>query len=281
MNLGKLARVFLRILAMISILAVFIVLDWYPTVKKLGQLRRERSDLERRIKAYRAMAGTFQFPDQAEESLLAGAEAKIRQALPRSENDDSWAAISIFDLESRVREDGIPQARFLLHWQIKGLELAAAQPAGRDALIHWTGERFGEIQEGFSLVHNRKNSPWQGVLAGWESSPIRPASRPMCAVAMAPLPKMLDFINHLSWGETRLEIVRLYLEPSAPYSRAWLVCRSTCLMRASSIRPWETGGNGGEGPLIDPDSPLLLERIDPFLAPRVEKRDLPTEGSPW
>ena len=46
----------LRVLAVLAVLAAFAVLDWYPTVKELGRLRRERGDLERKIKDYGAMA---------------------------------------------------------------------------------------------------------------------------------------------------------------------------------------------------------------------------------
>ena len=71
MKAGTLARSLLRALAALCVLAAFVVLDWYPTVKDLGRLRRERSDWDRKIKDYGAMAGNLQFSDAEENTLLA------------------------------------------------------------------------------------------------------------------------------------------------------------------------------------------------------------------
>ena len=62
----------------------------------------------------------------------------------------------------------------------------------------------------------------------------RLASRTLAVALAAPLPALLDFINHISWGEARLEIVRLHLEPGAALSRAWLICRGNYLVRKPS-----------------------------------------------
>jgi hypothetical protein len=147
-----------------------------------------------------------------------------------------------------------------------------------DPLADWFWKRqypSGEISPGRFL--------WHGVLSDLEPrSGKRLANRYVLIALAAPLPALLDFINHVSWGETRLEVIRLHLEPGNPLTMAWLVCRGSYLVRGPSAWLVGDGRQAGEGELlVDPDSPLLLERIDPFLTPGVEKRELPPEGGPW
>ena len=95
---------------------------------------------------------------------------------------------------------------------------------------------------------------------------------------MAPLPVLLDFINHLSWGHARLEIVRLRLEPGTPLARAWMVCRGSFQVRLP-IGPGPSAWNPATPAadlLIDPDSPLLWQQGRTRVSPTaVEKSELP------
>lgn len=277
MKTGKLARALLRVLAVLVVLAAFVALDWYPTVKELSLLRRQGGDLERKIKEYNVMAGTFQFPEKGEDSLLAAADAEPGRLLPRVENDNGWEAISIFDLQARVREDGIPHARFLFNHQIDGLEMGVADTVGAGPLASWISREFWDMQTGFSLAFDPGSFHWHGVSAGLEfRRGQRLANRPLAVALAAPLPVVLSFINHISWGETRLEIVRLRLEPAGGSALAWLVCRGSYLVPGPS--PWLVKmkqGEGGAQLLIDPDSPLLWRQANPLFAPAVEKRELP------
>ena len=277
MKTRKLAHTLLWILAALAMLAAFAVRDWHPTVKQLGSLRRQRGDLERKIKEYSVMAGTFQFPDKKEDSLLAAADAELVRVLPRVENDSAWVAISLTDLQYRIRKDHIPHANFLSNF-LWGTELGTAGPGRQDPLAHWFWNQYsagGNFTPGRFL--------WHGVLSDLESrTRQRLANRRVVIAMAAPLPELLNIINHVSWDETRLEIVRLRLEPAGGSARAWLVCRGSYLVPAPS--PWlvkmENGGDGA-GMLIDADSPLLWQKADPLFAPAVEKRELPPVGSPW
>ncbi len=282
MKTAKLARSLLRVLAVLAVLAAFAVLDWYPTVRTLGRQRRQQGDLAAKMKNYAAMAAGFVFPDKSEETLLAQTEAELLRALPVVENDDGWGPISVFDLQSRVRADNIPYARFLFNFDINGLGLGTANMAGEESLKHWIGQEFWNIQAGFAPAGVPGSFPWRAAFHGVEPDRGRLAARTACVAVMAPLPVLLGFINHMSWGDARLEIVRLYLEPGASLSRAWLVCRGHYRVAEPSPRQVEPAAEAGNRDLlIDPDSPLLLGRVDPLLAPRIEKRELPPPGSFW
>jgi hypothetical protein len=280
--MAKMARTLLRMLALLVVLAAFVVLDWYPTVKELGRLRRERGDLERQIADYLTMTAKFNFPDKTERSILENAQAELSRALPLVENDAAWMAIVLVDQQARVREGLIPHARLLVDWQVNSTGLGTAGPGEKDPLSGWIGRWFADIQAGFSITFASGGFPWLEVFSGSEFRRGQLASRPVCMAVMAPMPALLGFINHISWGQARLEIVRLHLEPGVPLAKAWLVCRSNYQVAAPS--PWLVKmkhGKGGESLLVDPDSPLLLQKVDPLLAPRVEKKELPPPGSPW
>ncbi len=286
MRVGRLVRSLLRVLAMLSALTAVAVLDWYPTLKDLGRLRRERGDLERTIRDYRAAAAAFRFPDAGEEALLAASEAELRRALPAAENDGAWAALALVDIEGFVRRDRIPHARSIPIAPVippgsRDERPGPAAPAGTDPLGSWIRARAAGIAAGFAMAEDPGRFPWHGVFAGLEPRGGRPASRAVGLAAAAPLPGLLDFVNHVSWGETRLEIVRLYLEPGIPLSRAWMVCRGVYRASRPSARPVAPSGGEGEALLVDRDSPWLLRPVDPLFAPVTGMRELPPAGSPW
>lgn len=268
MKAGKLPGAFLSILVFLLLLAAFAILDWYPTVRKLGQLRRERSDLERKIREYDAMAARFEFPDAGEKSLFALSDDQVLRALPGVDADDAWPELARADLLERAKGPADPIVVF---------SKPAAFGSGPRELLDWLALQDHDIRQGFSVA-DRLVSVFPPVLAARD----RLASQPLGIALQAPLAELLDFINHVSWGVARLEIVCLRMEAGPLFTRAWLVCRGSYLAREPSAWPVKTEpGAGNKGLLVDPDSPLLLRRVDPLLAPRAEKRELPKNGGPW
>jgi len=284
MKAGKLLGAFLWILGFLSLLAAFAVLDWYPTVKELGRLRRERGDLERKIKDYGTMAARFEFPDAGEKALFAQSDAQVLRALPGVDVDDAWPGLARADLLERAKGLADPIVVF---------SKTAAFGPGPPGLQGWLTLQGQDIRQGFSVA-----DPLYGVFPPALTAKGWLASQRLGIALQGPLPELLDFINHVSWGVARLEIVRLRMEPGPLFTRAWLVCRGSYLAREPSA--WSVKmepGDGNEGLLVDADSPLLLRRVDLLHAPGVEKKELPsapslrgetapslrgdTAGSPW
>jgi hypothetical protein len=281
MTWGKPTRVLLRSLLLLAVLSAFVVLDWYPALKELGRLRRERSDLQRQAKEYSAMAAVFDFPDAREKLGLAQAKIQLRRALPQVERDDAWEKIVLEDLRARAGEGRIPAARVLFGPKDPGIEIGTAGP-GPGLLAGWLiPGQSAALAAGFALAADPGRYPWHGVLTGLE---IRRgqclAGRPLAVALAAPLPALLNFVNRVSWGRARLEIVRLRLEPRPGFSRAWLVCRGNYLTQLPSafVVAGEPAG-AGASLLIDPDSPLLWKKVAPGMYRPDEKKDLPPFAS--
>ncbi|HEX7503286.1 MAG TPA: hypothetical protein VF451_07670 [Acidobacteriota bacterium] len=269
----KPVRASLRILAVLAVLAAFVVLDWYPTVKELGRLRRQRGDLERKIKDYSIMSASFIFPGAMERSLFAESDARLFRSLPRVENDAAWLGMARADLQGRAKGAAGPPLVF-----------SEAEAFGRvpPGLAGWLQFQAQELRQSFRETDPGRRYPWLGVFPTDLAVGGRLASRPLGIALEAPLPELLGLVNRISWGAVRLEIVRLRLEPAGGAGRAWLVCRGSYLVPEPS--PWLVKmepGQAGEELLVDRDSPLLLRQVDPLLAPRVEKKELPAAGSPW
>jgi len=255
MRPGKLARILLRLLAAVAVAAAFVVLDWYPTVKELGQLRRERGDFQRKIKDYKVMAAKFEFPDDKELSLLAQSDAQLLQSLPQVENDGAWLALARSSL--LTREKGLAN-------MIMVFSDAETFSPGLPGLTGWLKLQAQGIKQCQQAADPWRSYPWRGFFPLRPSSSTKLACRALGIALDVPLPALLDFINRVSWGETRLEIVCLRLEPTKWSARCWLVCRGSYQVQEPSA--WLVRKEKGEGDpelLIDPDSPLLWQRINP------------------
>jgi hypothetical protein len=254
----KLGRALIRFLAALGVLAAFAVLDWYPTVKDLGQLRRERGDMERRVKDCAGQASRFDFPNKKERKRFARGRIDLKRALPGVDDDAAWLDRALPGLRRQAAADRIARAQLLV-------SPAPASPIGPGTRVSdWLAGQLPGIREGFKAASAPERYPWSGVLPGpGFGGGQHLAGRPLAVALSAPLPTLLNFINHCSWGEVRLEIVRLRLEACAPMPRAWLVLRGYYLVHGSS--PWAVpeGAGSDDGLLVDPDSPLLWQRADP------------------
>jgi hypothetical protein len=274
MKAPKLACAFLWFLAFLTVLAAFAVLDWYPIVKELSYLRRERGDLERKIKNYVIMASNFVFPDKEEEKHFRNTGGDFSRGLFQVEDDATWSRWWLSWLRWQAKKDKLAGALLLFSAGPDGAVSPGVRLSGQGPAADWLAAQLPEIQEGFHEASPGR-FPWKSLFFNPRVPLSKPlASRPLALVLAAPLPALLNFINHCSWY-MRLEIVRLRLEPGPGLSRAWLVCRSSFLIREPS--PWAVKvepGSAGDDLLIDPDSPLLWQKVDPSIAYRVEKKEL-------
>ena len=268
MKLGKLAFSLLRLLAALAIMAALVVLDWYPSAKDLGRLRRERSDWQRKIKNHGTMAGSLEFPDAEENALWAKMEAQVLQALPGVDSDNAWFELARGELLGNAK---------LLASAAAVFREAEPLDSGPPELRGWLRSQEENIRLSF-----RAADPLPGVFPLSLVMKGQWASQPLAIALQAPLPDLLDFINRISWGVARLQIIRLRLDLAGRIGRAWLVCRGNYRTPGPSAWAKEPErGKGGEELLVDPDSPMLLRKVNPLPASGAEMRKLPTAGCPW
>ncbi|MCX6557475.1 MAG: hypothetical protein NTW95_08630 [Candidatus Aminicenantes bacterium] len=262
MRPGKLAAALFRLLIGLAMILAFVVLDWYPLVRELGGLRREQKDLKRKTTEYNALSARFAFPDAREQALLAGSDSNLLRALPQIERDEAWETMVQSALLEGAAREGIPDVRVWVTSQASAAEPKTGGQPLSAPLFDWIFRRqAAPLADGFALAANPGRFRWYGIFSGLESGRGRLASRPLAVAVMAPLAKLLNFIQRTFRGAGRLEIVRLRLEPSLPFSRAWLTCRGSYLSNGPSRWLLPQGAGSDDGLLVDPDSPLLGQRV--------------------
>ena len=285
MKAKKLARVFIWLLACLAVGLVFAVVDWYPTAKELGRLRREQRDLILKIKNFTTMASRFVFPDQEEKSHFVRSHDDLYRPLLQADDDAPWLSGVSSRLRWQAEADKIASA-FLLYSFAPGGFVApgiGVRLSGQTPAADWLAGQRLDIQQSLKEASDPGRFPWKSVFAGPElSGGQRLAGRPVAIAIEARLPALLNFVNHCSWGRSRLEIVRLRLEAGISPPRAWLVLRGYYLVRGPSSWALRVGAGNDAVLLVDPDSPLLWQKVDPGAAVRVGKIELPAaDGNPW
>ena len=283
MKIRNLAHSLLRFLAASAVLAIVVVLDWYPTVKDLGRLRRECSDMERKAKDHIIMTSRFVFPDAVEKSLFEQSHAQLRSLLPVMKDDAAWLSWTTSWLRHQAEAAKITWALLLSGPDPKRAMDSEERLIGQEAATGLLATDWRhDIQEKFRDIVDPNHYRWHHVFSGMKLDPKQAlSSRPLVIALTAPLPALLTFINQCSWGEPRLEIARLRLVSGPSFSLAWLFLRGDYLVRGSSSWKVNDTADSENSLLVDPDSSLLLQHVAPPVDPLSEKRDLPPAGSPW
>lgn len=267
------------VMVSIATLAVLAWIDWLPTLKGLNRCKREQREYSLQTARLKSLIGRFAFPDEGEKLAFSRTAQQLQESLPMVADDASWLAMVVPALSDRARLDRIENALVLLQAG-PGQPLAAPRALSTRAvtgdLQRWlAGPNQGNSRCLQDFTAARK-FPWRGVFSGLETiRERRLASRELGVAFTAPLPQLLNFINHVSWGKARLEIVSLRLDLGAASPLVWLICRGNYLVSEPSA--WEVkkeSGTFGDDLLIDPDSPLLWQKVDPGFAYGAEKKEL-------
>ncbi|MBN2398831.1 MAG: hypothetical protein JXI33_00660 [Candidatus Aminicenantes bacterium] len=275
MKTSRLARTLLHILSVLAVLAAWVVLDWHPTIRELGRLRSERGDVERKLKDYTFTVSSFVFPDKAENELFRHGAGALDREMPQMEDDETWSSSLFAWLRRQAGKDEIAGLRFLFSaWPGKNIGSGLEWMQG-EVDAGWLTSQLPEIRNRLREAISGR-FPWENLFFNPAiPMPKSLAVRPLAIVLTAPLPALLNFVNHISWGKFRLEIVYLVLEPGPVLYRAWLICRSSYLFSKPSawgvkVEP----GADNDILLIDPDSPLLWQSLDPHSVWRKDQHEL-------
>jgi hypothetical protein len=276
MKTRRLVRAFIWFLASLAIFLIFVVFDWYPTVKELGRLRREQRNVILKIKNFTAMASSFVFPDEEEKSHFVKSHADLFRLLMQADDDAPWLNRVLSWLLRQAEADKVDGALLLFSSEPGGIVAPGVRLTGQTPMAAWLAGQQQDIQESLKEASYPGRFPWKGVFASPDFiCKHRLAGRPLAIAIEARLPVLLNFINHSSWDYSRLEIVRLRLEPGASLPRAWLVLRGYYLVRGPSPWAMQEGTGNDTGLLVDPDSSLLWQKVDPGTAYWVKKMELP------
>jgi hypothetical protein len=277
---ANLARRLSWLLLSLAVLVVLGYVDWLPALKDLSRLKLAHRDAALREKNVSALAFAFVLPDPGEDRLLAEGGVRLLRSLPAPADDGAWLAETEAALRVQARRDAIENARLAAPGRPGAALPASSLLAGQDTAAEigprWA-ERFPGIDNDFQAATDPERFPWRALFGGRGLAAGRVvACRPLAIFISAPLPALLNFVNHCSWSRSRLEIVGLRWRPGNSRPGVLLICRGIYLVRPPSA--WEIRLGEGQTPaslLIDSDSPLLWQPLDPAAAGMTEKEELP------
>jgi len=279
MKPANLPRKFIWILCSLAVFIILAGADWFPTLKSISRLKRGQRDATLRAKNVAALASAFVFPDAGEKRLLAESEVRLLQALPASTDDRAWLAETASWLRAQAGRDAIDGAQ-LVTAGLPGGALVVTPLLAEGGMPAGIGARSAvllpDIGKRFEAATDPERFPWQALFSSRDLAAGQLlACRPLAVFVSAPLPALLNFVNHCSWSNSRLEVIGLRLETWNSRLLVLLVCRGIYRVRAPS--PWQIrrdDGKAAASPLIDSDSPLLWQPVDPAAAGPAEKNEL-------
>lgn len=278
------AQVFFRkivwIMVSLTVLLAFAGLDWLPALKELNRFKRDEREYFLQTNRLKSLISRFVFPDEKEKLIFSNTADRLLESLPRVADDASWLAMIVSALRDRAKLDQLDSALLLIQagpGQPVAVPLNLSTRASTDDLQRWLAGQRQETESCLQAFADFHQFPWHAVLVGPESRGKRQlACRPIGIAIAAKLPALLHFVNHCSWSAGRLEIVQLRMGQGETRPLALIFCRGCYLVSASSVWlvPAQAGGNG-ENLLIDADSDLLWQPVDPNAVSPGLKKELP------
>lgn len=268
------------ILASLTALLAFAGLDWLPALKELNRLKRYEHEYSLKSDNFRSLISNFIFPDEREKLVFSKTAERLLESLPRVADDVSWLAMTVSALRDRVKMDQLDSA-LLLCQSAPGQPVAAPLNLSGRALTEdlqcWLDAQRQETENCLRTFADLSQFSWHAVFGGTEFGGKRQlACRPIGIVVAAKLPALLNFVNHCSWLAGRLEIVHLRMSQGETRPLAMIICRGYYLVGGPSAWPVpvQVGGNG-ENLLVDADSELLWQAVDPNMVGLAQKNELP------
>jgi hypothetical protein len=278
------ARGFLKkiawVLAFLAALAVLAGIDWFPTLKELNRLQRDEREFSLQTGRLESSIGRFVFPAEKEKLIFSETEQRLLESLPRVADDASWLAMVLSDLRDRARRDRLDSALLLIQagpGQPAAAPLNLTARASAKDLLHWLTGQCLENGRCLQAFADSRRFPWRNVLGSREFSGTRRlACRTLGIAVAAKLPALLNFVNHCSWLAGRLEIVQLSMGQGETRPLALIFCRAYYLVSTRSGWPIAAAnGRDSENLLVDADSALLWQPVDPGGVGPASKNELP------
>jgi hypothetical protein len=274
MNAGVWLRKVFWLMAFAAALVVCVWIDWLPTLKDLNRLKRAQREYVLQTDRLNSAFSHFSFPDEKEKLVFANNADRLVKLMPAVVDDASWLAMIVSALADRAKLDHLDSA-MLLTLDSSGQPFEVPfklSNRAADDLQHWLQGLRREYERDLHVCVDRLYFPWRDAL-GLQG---QLACRPIVIAVAAKLPALLSFVNHCTWSAGRLEIVRLRMGQGDGRPLALILCRGFYQVRSQS--PWRLQaevGKNGKNQLIDADSTLLWQPVNPQAVGLAAKKELP------
>jgi hypothetical protein len=265
----SLGRGVLKALGLLLFIVVFSILVFFPIIKDINRLKREKKDLELKILDFQQAAYLFSLPDDRERSLFRAEDRAVRRAALSVQTEaDLQILLERADryIQNLARLRGIREPEYFI-----------IPPDGTSRGY----DRPTELQE-FIAAYLKEKPPQPGEEHD-EDSFFIPRGLNSCRLLLfwtAEMSKALPFLNRLTWGNEYLALDKIVVSEGrhSPLFAAALRLYFFDKRRQPPSSMREAGPKESTNPYIDYHSPMLLERVYRHLPQRFGKKELADIG---
>jgi hypothetical protein len=230
------------ILSLIFLVIIYVLLYFIPTLKSINRYKRQLKDMNLKILDFSRMESDFSFSDEGERNYFARTNRELSGKIP----------------EVRSREDFIT-----LNTKISNYIQKLAEKDGILNLVKKPDEeQKGAPVKGFSL---RLNNVKSLTITLNFTGKIKNA---------------VNFINHIPWSDSYLSEDRILISAGDILPYYIVVLKIYYIdLQEQTAGVGKDSEKSQENLIIDYNSEVLLNRIDPEFTEPFPKKELPTEFS--
>ena len=226
------------ILSLIVLIIIYILLYLIPSLMAINRYKRQLKDMNLKISDFASMESDFSFPDERERSYFARADRELSGKIPGVRSREDFIA-----LLTKISND-----------------------------IQKLAEKDGILSLVMKPAENQKSAPGKGFPGRFKNV----KSHAITLSFTGKIKNALDFINHLPWSDYYLSEEKISVSAGDlfPYYIVFLRVYYIDLQdQASGVE--KNNRENQESLVIDYESEVLLNPIDPALAEPFPKKELP------
>jgi hypothetical protein len=267
-------------LSLIILLFTYFLLYFIPALKSINRYKRRLKDMNLKISDFVRMESAFSFSNEQERSYIERTDQELRGKIPEVRTREDY--ITLFTkisnyIQTLAEKDGI----LTLVMKSDSQELSintgtfSTNKSTLDDLSNFTGRRLIRLLE----EQNRVSEGQKGVMGKRFSARLKNAKSHTITLSFTgEIKNAVNFINHIPWSDYYLSEDRILV--SAGYNFPYYIVFLKIYyieLREQTASVVKGSEKKQEGLIIDYNSEVLLNRIDPELTEPFPKKKLPSK----
>jgi hypothetical protein len=226
------------ILSLIFLIIIYVLLYLFPALKSINQYKRQLKDMNLKISDFAKMESDFSFSDERERSYFARTDRELSGKIP----------------EVKTREDFIALITKISNY------------------IQNLAERDGILNLGMKPDEGQNRAPGKGFPGRFKNV----KSHTITLSFTGKIKNAVNFINHIPWSDYYLSEDRILVSAGDIFPYYIVFFRIYYIdLQEKTAGVEKNREESQESLVIDYDSEVLLNHIDPELSEPFPKKELP------
>lgn len=268
------------IVSLIVLITIYFLLYFIPSLKSINRYKRQLKDMNLKISDFARMESGFSFSNERERSYFAQTDRELLGKIPEVRTREDFITISTKIsnyIQKRAEKDGI------LNLVMKSGSQELSMKAGTlstdkkplDDLLSFTAERLTQLRE----EQERVSEGQKGALGKGPSAWLKNVKSHTITLSFtSEIKNAVNFINHIPWSDYYLSEDRILVSTGDIFPYYIVFLRIYYIdLREQAAGVVKGSEKNQESLIIDYNSEVLLNRINPELTEPFPKKDLPPE----